>query len=154
MENVRVVLAAPLYSGNVGSVCRVMANMGLSDLAIVAPRRLDMDEARMMACSATAVLESRREFPTLAEAVEDCSLVMGATARLGLYRSHSKTPREHAPRILEEARCSKVALVFGREDNGLSNEELSLCTQIIQIPSTSEFTSLNLAQGLQRSQAA
>jgi TrmH family RNA methyltransferase len=148
LENIRIVLAGPLYGGNVGSVCRVMANMGLSDLAVVAARNLDMDEARMMACSATDLLKGRHEFATLAEAVADCSLVMGATARLGLYRNHSCTPREHAPHIVAEANRAKVALVFGREDNGLSNEELALCTQIIQIPSTREYTSLNLAQAV------
>jgi TrmH family RNA methyltransferase len=100
----------------------------------------------MMACAAVDILEARREFPSLPDAVADCGLVVGTTARLGLYRSHSQTPREIAPQVLAAAQTGKVALVFGREDNGLSNEELSLCTQIVQIPSTPECTSLNLAQ--------
>lgn len=148
LENVRVVLVSPLYGGNVGSVCRAMGNMGLSDLAIASPGTIDMEEAVMMACAATEILEGRREFPTLAEAIADCGQVVGTTARLGLYRSHSQTPREIAPKLLDAADTGKVAFVFGREDNGLSNEELALCTQIVQIPSTPELTSLNLSQAV------
>lgn len=148
LDNIRVVLVHPLYGGNVGSICRAMANMGLSDLALVQPQRLNMDEARMMACHATEILESRSEFTTMAEAVADCGAVMGATARTGLYRQHAKTPREWAPKALEVAQTGRVALVFGPEDNGLSNEDLALCTQIIQIPTTVEFTSLNVAQAV------
>lgn len=146
LDNIRIVMVEPLYGGNVGSVCRAMANMGLRDLAIASPRGFDMDEARMMACHATHILDARTVYGTLAEAVADCGLVMGATARTGLYRAHARTPREWAPRALSSARTGKVAMVFGREDNGLSNNELALCTQIIQIPTTAEFPSLNVAQ--------
>lgn len=148
LDNIRVVLVGPMYGGNVGSVCRAMANMGLSKLTLVAPRTLDMDEARMMACHATNVLDGRAERATLAEAVADCGLVMGTTVREGLYRQHARGPREWAPKALDLARYGKVALVFGREDKGLSNEELALCTQIIQIPSHPEYPSLNVAQAV------
>lgn len=146
LDNVRIVLVGPLYGGNVGSVCRAMANMGFSDLGLVAPRRLNMDEAKMMACHATDILDNRTEFTSLAEAVADCGAVMGATARTGLYRQHAKTPREWAGRAVAEADKGKVALIFGPEDNGLTNEDLALCTQIIQIPTTEAYTSLNVAQ--------
>jgi len=125
-----------------------MANMGLSDLAIAAPRRIEMGEARMMACHAVHILDGRSEFPSLAEAVADCGVVMGATARGGLYRRHARTPREWATTALDVSRRSRAAMVFGREDNGLSNEELALCTQIIQIPTTEAHTSLNVAQAV------
>lgn len=148
LDNIRIVLVNPLYGGNVGSICRVMANMGCSDLAIVAPRRLNMDEARMMACHATDILETRDECETLKAAVQDCRAVMGTTARRGLYRQHAKTPREWAPKALEVAETGKVALVFGREDNGLSNDEVALCTQVIQIPTSDEYPSLNVAQAV------
>ncbi len=149
LDNIRIVLVGPLYGGNIGSVCRSMANMGLSDLAIADARPVNLDEARMMACHATEVLENRTEYATMAEAVSDCGLVMGTSARCGLYRQHAKTPREWAPHALKTAAAgNRVALVFGREDNGLSNEELALCTQIIQIPTTEEFSSLNLAQAV------
>lgn len=148
LDNIRIVLVNPIYGGNVGSVCRAMANMGLSDLALVTPMNLNMEEARRMACHATDILESRTEFATLAEAVADCGSVMGTTARGGLYRQHAKTPREWAPKAVEVAKTGKVAMLFGREDNGLSNEELAICTQIIQIPTTDEFKSLNVAQAV------
>lgn len=147
LENVRLVLVSPLYGGNVGSICRVMANMGLSDLVIAAPRQLDLDEAKKMACHAVEILENRTECVSLADAVADCALVMGSTAREGLYRQHARTPREWAPLAVKTANAGqKIALVFGREDHGLSNEELALCTQIVQIPTGNEMTSLNLAQ--------
>ena len=149
LENIRIVLVGSLYGGNVGSVCRAMANMGLRDLVLVAPaRNLNLTEARMMAVAADAILESRREVATLEEAVGDCGLVMGTTVRPGLYRQHVKTPREWAPSILASAAASRVALVFGREDRGLTNEELAICTNLIQIPSSPEYPSLNLAQAV------
>jgi tRNA/rRNA methyltransferase len=138
----------PLYGGNVGSVCRAMANMGLSDLALVAPRNLNMKEARMMACHAGEILDNRTEHSALSEAVADCGLVMATTARAGLYRRHAKTPRDWATKALDGATTGRVALVFGREDDGLSNEELAPATQIIQIPATREYPSLNVAQAV------
>ena len=148
LDNIRIVLVSPIYGGNVGSVCRAMANMGVSNLTIAAPRRLNMDEAHIMACHAADILDNRSEFPTLAEAVADCGAVIGATARRGLYRQHAKTPRESAVKALETSRTARVALVFGREDNGLTNEELALCTHLIQIPTAEQYRSLNVAQAV------
>lgn len=149
LGNVRIVLVGPLYGGNVGSICRAMANMGLSDLVLVDPaENLNYAEARMMAVAADAILEGRREVTTLDEAVGDCGLVMGTTVRPGLYRQHVKTPREWAPSILASAAVNKVALVFGRENSGLTNSELAICTNLIQIPSSPDYQSLNLAQAV------
>jgi TrmH family RNA methyltransferase len=148
LKNIRVVLVGPLYGGNVGAVCRAMANMGLGDLALVAPRPLNMDELRMMACHAFEVYERRREAATLGEAVADCGRVVGTTARGGLYRQHVQTPRAMAPRLLEAAAAGPAALVFGREDNGLDNEELALCSALVRIPTATAFASLNLAQAV------
>ena len=148
LDNIRIVLVSPLYGGNIGSACRAMANMGLSDLAIAAPRRNDMGEARMMACHAIDILDNREEYPDLASAVADCGLVIGTTARLGLYRQHVRTARELAPVALKSAHNTKVALVFGREDNGLSNSELALCTQLLRIPTTNEYESINMSQAV------
>ncbi|MBU4198916.1 MAG: RNA methyltransferase [Verrucomicrobia bacterium] len=149
LNNIRIVLVRPIYGGNVGSVCRAMANMGLSDLALAgAAPSIDFQDARKMACWAGSILEQRRDTATLAEAVSDCAVVMGATARLGLYRQHSQSPRACAPRILETAQTGKVALVFGPEDNGLSNEELEFCTHLVQIPSSDNYRSLNLSHAV------
>jgi tRNA/rRNA methyltransferase len=149
LNDIRVVLVSPIYGGNVGSVCRAMKNMGLRRLAIAAPRGLlDELEARKMALHAVEIFDNRQEYPMLAEAVADCGLVAGATARLGLYRAHSKSPREWAPHLIQAAKTTQVALVFGTETDGLSNDDLACCTQIIRIPSSPEYPSLNLAQAV------
>jgi len=149
LDNIRIVLVGTLYSGNVGSVCRAMANMGLRDLVLAGPQICDdWAEAARMAVHATGILEARREVPTLAEAVADCAFVVGTTARGGLYRQHVKTPRELAPELLSLAANGKVALVFGREDKGLFNDEIGQCTHLIRIPVHPDYTSLNLSQAV------
>jgi TrmH family RNA methyltransferase len=100
----------------------------------------------MMACHADGILDSRGTVGSLAEAVAECSLVFGTTCRTGLYRQHVKSPREWAPKFIEAARDGRVALVFGREDNGLSNDELALCTHLVRIPTADRNASLNVAQ--------
>jgi tRNA/rRNA methyltransferase len=149
LKNIRVVLVRPIYSGNAGSVCRAMKNMGLSDLVIAGPHgEWDLNQVWMMATHAQAIFENRKEYATIAEAVADCALVAGTTARQGLYRAHSQTPREWAPRLLQAAKTGCVALMFGPEDDGLTNEDLAYCTQIIRIPSSTDHSSLNLAQAV------
>ena len=146
--NIRIVLCRPIYGGNIGSVCRAMANMGLSDLVLAGTGAFDQLEARKMACWAADILKSCRQVATLAEALADCTLVFGATARMGLYRQHTRAPREWAPAILAAAQSGKVALLFGPEDDGLSNEDLEQCNHLIRIPSTAVYPSLNLAQAV------
>jgi tRNA/rRNA methyltransferase len=144
--DLRVVLVRPKGSGNIGSVARAMKNFGVRDLAIVGGGRTESFLARSMASHARDVLKSARRFATLREAVADCGLVVGTTCRGGLYREHSRPPREAAPTIVSAARKAKCALVFGPEDHGLSNEDLKHCQQIITIPTDPEYPSLNLAQ--------
>lgn len=149
LNNIRIVLVGTLYSGNVGSVCRAMANMGLKDLVLAAPRLCDdWNEAARMAVHATEILENCRRTATLAEAIEDCGAVAGATARGGIYRAHVSTPKELMPELLSLAETGKTALVFGREDKGLLNDEVGLCTHLVRIPVDSAYTSINLAQAV------
>ena len=150
LKNIRVVLVRPLYGGNLGAVCRSMKNMALHDLVVVDPSpSLDFAEAHTRAVHAVDVLENRRQFATLAEAIGDCALAAATTARPGLYRRHARTPRELAPRLLEAAAAgNRVALVFGTEDDGLSNDELMLCPQLLRIPSSHRYASLNLAHAV------
>lgn len=149
LEHFRVVLVSPIYGGNIGAVCRAMMNCGMGDLAIVAPRDdVDEDETVRRAYHAVEIYRNRKIFATLQEAVADCGAVAGTSARKGLYRSHAKSPREWAPDLLRSAQNGKVALVFGPEDKGLSNEHLALCTRIIQIPSHSSYESLNLSHAV------
>ncbi|MEN7972927.1 MAG: RNA methyltransferase [Verrucomicrobiota bacterium] len=149
MSNIRVVLVEPIFGGNIGSVCRAMNNNGITDLAIVNPRSTtDWEDARKLSCNAKAQLEARKEFQTLEEAIADCTVVAATSARTGFYRDTAHSPREFAPIALESAKDHKIALVFGREDKGLFNEELALCTHIIQIPSSKLYTSLNLSHAV------
>ena len=149
LKNIRIVLVRPMYGGNMGSVCRAMKNMGLSDLVVVAPQAsVDYHEARMMAHHASDILDSRKTVKTVHEAVKDCALVAGTTARSGLYRNHAKMPREWAPILYKESYKNKIAMIFGAEDSGLSNEELALSTHVIRIPSSKKYASINLAQAV------
>ncbi len=149
LDAFRVVLARPLYGGNVGSVCRAMMNMGLSRLRVVpGPLPLFDEEIRKMALGAYGLYERRQEFTSVAEAVADCVQVAGTTARTGFYRDHARPIRDWTPRLLEATRSGPVALLFGPEDKGLKTEELGMCTQIVQIPSSEAFPALNLAQAV------
>ena len=150
LEKFRVVLVAPLYAANVGSVCRAMANCGLSRLSLVAPQCVDgWAEAERLACHAGNILNAAQKFETLADALADASFAVGTTAREGLYRSHVKQPREFMPKLLEMAgRGAEIALVFGREDTGLLNDEILQCNHLLRIPTHEGYPSLNLAQAV------
>jgi tRNA/rRNA methyltransferase len=148
MSRIRIVLVRPRTGGNVGSVARAMKNMGLGDLVLVRPRARRSLVSRHMAVHAADILDRARTVSTLAEAVADCALVVGTTARRGPYRLGAVTPRELAPEIARRARRQRVALVFGPEDHGLANEDLKACHRLIRIPTSAEYTSLNLAQAV------
>ncbi len=149
LDNIRVVLVGTLYTGNVGSACRAMANMGLKHLRLAAPNlQNDWSEGERLAVHATDILANREEFATFEEAVADCVAVVGTTAREGLYRQHVKTPRDSAADILSLAATGPVAIVFGREDKGLLNEEVAQCTHLVRIPVDTGYTSINLAQAV------
>jgi tRNA/rRNA methyltransferase len=146
MTNLRVVLVRPRGSGNIGSVARAMKNFGAGELAIVGSARTRSFWARAMAVHGRDILAEARCYDSLREAVADCNLVVGTTARTGLYRNHSRRPRESAAEIAAAALSGKVGLVFGPEDHGLSNKDLEPCQLLITIPTHSEYPSLNVAQ--------
>lgn len=149
LENIIIVLVGTLYTGNVGSSCRAMANMGIRRLRLACPNlQNSWDEGERLAVHATDILHAREEFPSLEDAVKDCVAVVGTTAREGLYRQHSKTPRDCAPDIISLAATGPVAIVFGREDKGLLNEEIAQCTHLLRIPVSEGYTSINLSQAV------
>jgi len=149
LDNIRIVLVGTLYTGNVGSSCRAMANMGIRHLRLAAPNlQNSWDEGERLAVHATDIMAAREEFATLEEAVADCIAVVGTTAREGLYRQHVKSPRDLAPDIVSLASQGPVAIVFGREDKGLVNEEIAQCTHLLRIPVSEGYTSINLAQAV------
>lgn len=149
LDNIKIVLVGTLYCGNLGQVCRAMANMGLKNLALAAPNLDgDWEMAERFAVHAKELLHNRVEFSSLRDAIADCAAVAGATARGGLYRQHVKTPRELAPTLLEMAAHGRVAVVFGREDKGLTNDEIACCTHLLRIPVDPGYESINLAQAV------
>jgi len=148
LENVRVVLVRPRGGANVGAVARAMKNMGLRELVLVRPAINDVVLAKVMAVHADDVLGRMGRAETLDEAVEDCGLVVGTTCRDGLYRAAAEPPRSVAPRLVAAAAVNRVALVFGPEDEGLNNDDLKACQQLIHIPSDPGYASLNLAQAV------
>jgi len=148
MSDVRIVLVRPQGGGNVGAVARAMKNMGLHDLALVRPASADSFWAEAMAVHADDVLRAARRHDTLADAVADCGLVVGTTCRGGQYRAAAESPRAAAARIVAATATNRVALVFGPEDHGLSNEDIRLCQQFVVIPTAPEYPSLNLAQAV------
>ena len=148
LDRVRVVLVRPRRGGNVGSVARVMKNMGLADMVVVAPRTKVGRVGERMAVHARDVLARRRTVATLAEAVSDCRLVVGTVGRPTTPPDAPVDPREIGPELIAAARRARVALVFGPEDHGLSNAELGLCQRSIRIPTAPGYASLNLAQAV------
>jgi tRNA/rRNA methyltransferase len=147
-NDVTIVLVEPQSPGNVGMVCRAMKNMGMSRLRLVNPCRTDQLEARKFAMSAQDLLAGAEIYPTLREALTDSVYSVATTRRHGKYRQEIYAPEEIVVKILEMPAGCKVALVFGREDSGLTTDEVALCRWQATIPTADEFGSLNLAQAV------
>jgi TrmH family RNA methyltransferase len=146
---IRIVLVATSHPGNIGAVARAMKNMGLDDLALVAPESFPNAAATARASGAADLLAAARVHATLAEAVGDCGLVIGTTARARQLNWTILEPREAAPQILAAAGRGAAAIVFGSERAGLTNDELALCNWLVTIPTATEYASLNLAMAVQ-----
>src|SRR6266540_6078360 len=125
-DNIAVVLVEPQNPGNIGMVCRAMKNMGLTQLRLVNPCQYDHPEARKFAVWAKDLLQTAQVFSSLQEALVDSHHSVATTRRHGKYRQEIFTPMELVPKILPDLESRKAALVFGREDNGLTTEEVSL----------------------------
>lgn len=148
-DNIRIVLVETTHPGNIGGVARAMKNMGLEHLYLVAPRKYPDAEATARASGADDVLERAIVCDTLEAALADCAMVYGTSARLRSIRWPQLNPHAAASQINEESHQGQVAIVFGRENSGLSNEELDACHSLIHIPTNSEYSSLNLAAAVQ-----
>jgi len=149
-NRIRIVLVGTQHPGNIGSAARALKTMGLERLVLVAPQRYPHNEADMMAAGADDVLTAATCVDTLAEAVADCRLVLGCTARSRRVQLEELSPRAAAARSCETALAAgEVALVFGRERTGLENEELQLCHAAVHIPANPDYSSLNLAAAVQ-----
>ena len=149
LKNIRIVLIETSHSGNIGSTARAMKTMGLTDLVLVAPKQGVDDQAIALAAGAEDVVKSAVVVNTFSEAVADCSLVIGTSARLRHLQNSLIEPRECGEKAINHAISDNVAIVFGRERVGLTNEELLKCHYHVTIPANPDYASLNLAMAVQ-----
>lgn len=150
-QNVRIVLVETSHPGNIGSACRAMKNMRLEQLFLVNPKNYPdpIGKSKAMAAGADDVLANIKIVDSLDEALADCTYVVGASARLRAIPWPLIDPRECVTKLAEVAETDKVAMVFGREDRGLTNEELERCNALVHIPGNPDYMSLNIAAAVQ-----
>ena len=146
---IRFVLFEPTHPGNIGASARAMKTMGFSDLVLVNPAVPIDGEARARSSGALDVLNTARVVDSLADAIHDCGLVVGASARRRKLSWPEFDPRECAAAVVNDSRSKPAALVFGTESAGLKNAEMDLCNALVYIPSNPEYNSLNLAMAVQ-----
>ena len=148
LKNCYIVLNEPRYPENIGASARAIMNMGLGGLIVVRPYRFEMETVRKMAThEAQRIVDEMKIVGDLATALGDFQYCVGTTARVGRQRRPTHTPRTIGPHIAPISQENKVALLFGSEKFGLTNQDLQLCQAIVTIP-TVDFSSINLAQSV------
>jgi len=149
LSHIHIVLVGTTHPGNIGAVARAMKNMQMTNLRLVAPKIFPSADATSRASGADDVLSRAMVCDTLREAVADCQVVIGASARSRTISWPELTPRECVTEIFTRHAGEKIAIVFGREHSGLTNEELDMCRYLLHIPCNPAFSSLNLAAAVQ-----
>jgi TrmH family RNA methyltransferase len=150
LNNVSIVLVGTTHPGNIGAAARAMKTMGFSNLHLVNPSLFPCAEATARAAGADDILETARVHGSLSGALKDCVLVFGTSARLRTLPCPVLTPEQAVPEIFNfSSRGARVAVMFGRESSGLTNEELDRCNRMIVIPTDDGFSSLNIASAVQ-----
>lgn len=151
LTKIRAVLIHNSHPGNIGSSARALKNMGLSSLYLVSPKKFPSKEALYMSSRAEDIVENAVVVETVQEAIQDCHLVFGASARTRKIPWVEKTPKQAADLMLQSLSSTQgeIAILYGCEQNGLSNEELELSHYQIVIPAIPHYSSLNVAQAVQ-----
>jgi len=149
LKNIRIVLVNTSHPGNIGAAARAMKNMGLSRLYLVAPKDFPSLEAINRSVGALNLLDHAVVVDDLSQAVSDCVWVAGTSARLRTIEWPILEPRECVQASLENIEQGDIAIVFGRENSGLTNDEMSKCNALLHIPTDPDFSSLNLAAAVQ-----
>ncbi|MEH6443593.1 MAG: tRNA (cytosine(32)/uridine(32)-2'-O)-methyltransferase TrmJ [Oceanospirillaceae bacterium] len=149
LNNIRFVLINTFHPGNIGAAARALKNMGLSNLYLVDPVDYPSSEATARAAGAQDVLDNAVVVSTLDEAISDCQLVIGTSARNRTFDLPLLDVKESADKIVEESNNGNIAILFGRESKGLLNEELSLCNFHLFIPTNPQYPVLNISQAIQ-----
>ncbi|CAM4377510.1 MAG: tRNA (cytidine/uridine/adenosine-2'-O-)-methyltransferase TrmJ [Legionellaceae bacterium] len=149
LNNIAIILIDTSHPGNIGAAARAMKNMGIHDLRLVNPVTLQWEEAIARSAGAEDILNQAKIYEEMNLAIADCSLVIGTSARSRSFHWPLLSIHEDAEKILHQAKTTKVAIVFGRESSGLTNEELQRCQYHLTIPVTEIYSSLNLAAAVQ-----
>ncbi len=149
LDRIRIVLVNTTHPGNIGAAARAMKNMGLSSLYLVEPRDFPHNKAIWRAASAVDVVENAVVVATLDEAIAECSLVIGTSARDRRIPWPLIDPGQCGQLAVQESGSHDVAILFGREARGLKNEELQRCQFHVHIPTSDDYSSLNLAMAVQ-----
>lgn len=149
LNRIQIVLVETQDGANIGSVCRAMKTMGLERLVIVGDREYDENRVRTLALHASDLWENAKRVPTLDEALKDSILSVGATRRRGKFRKMSSYSPEQLAEKISSMPEGIVSIVFGRESDGLRDDEVNKCAAIVTIPTSEKFPSLNLSQAVQ-----
>lgn len=149
LDNIQIVLVETSHSGNIGSAARAMKTMGINNLRLVSPKQAIDEQAFALAAGAKDVLEQAVIFSNFESAIADCNLVIGTSARLRHLQNSLIEPKACGELVLDRAEQGKIALVFGRERIGLTNEELLKCQYHLNFPTNPNYGSLNLAMAVQ-----
>lgn len=147
--NIKIILVDTSHPGNIGATARAMKNMQLSNLSLVNPKYFPHVDATARAAGADDLLENAQIYPSLEAALSGSKVIFGTSARNRSLSLPKSDPRQAAQIIIQESQNHQVAIVFGRENNGLSNEELEMCNHHLYIPSNPDFSSLNIASAVQ-----
>jgi tRNA (cytidine32/uridine32-2'-O)-methyltransferase len=149
LRHIKIVLVETSHPGNIGAVARAMKNMAMDNLCLVNPKVFPSAEATARASGADDILSAAKIYPTLQEAIADCQLVLGTSARCRTISWPELRPRECAEKVVIRDPENNVAILFGRENSGLKNHEMDLCHYLLRIPCNSQYSSLNIAAAVQ-----
>lgn len=148
LDNVVVILAGTKHPGNIGSAARAMFNMGLTRLVLAEPQCAISEDSYRLAKSGKGILDSAKVSKSLKSALRGIRLLVGTTGKSGGYRSKTHAPRAVVPKILDQAAAQRVAILFGPEDTGLTDEHLQYCQLLMRVPTQHKANSINLAQAV------
>ncbi len=149
LANIRVVLVRTFHPGNIGSAARSMKTMGLTDLCLVQPKDYPHPEATKMAAGAAGMLNNVQIFDSVTDAISDCTVIVASTARPRAYDLPELTPEHAANLLVQGAKSTPVALLFGPERMGLHNDDICHAKYRVTIPANPEYSSLNMAAAVQ-----
>lgn len=148
INKIDIIVVNPRNNGNIGSMCRAMKTMGFLSLSVIGKTNIIDEQSRIMAVHAIDILKNAKHYTSIDDAIRDSAIIAGITRRKGRKRKYfSVTPEELADRILKNN--GRTSIVFGNEESGLSDTELSKCNLSVSIPSSSKFPSLNLSHAVQ-----